>query len=291
MEAVTEGDHEVYAYSATPDASRVALAISTTTSIGDLYVLDTATRRMTKLTGVNDELFSQLHVTPPEMICYKSFDGRRCRPGCSARRISIRRKNIRCILNIHGGPHAAYGYTFDHEFHWMSAKGYLVLYPNPRGSTTYGQEFGNIIQFRYPGDDFKDLMAGVDDLMARGSVDGQRMGVTGGSGGGVLTNWVIGHTDVFKAAVSQRSIADWSAFWYTADFAQFRNEWFRGAPWETGGRLQSALADHLYRQDQNAADIDRRRGRLAHSVRRRRRADVPRLDVPQDTHRDGAVSR
>jgi hypothetical protein len=91
-------------------------------------------------------------------------------------------------------PARAYGYTFDHEFQWMAAKGYVVLYPNPRGSTTYGQEFGNIIQYHYPGDDFKDLMAGVDELIARGWVDPAKLGVTGGSGGGVLTNWVVGHT-------------------------------------------------------------------------------------------------
>ena len=76
----------------------------------------------------------------------------------------------------------------------MAAKGYVVLYPNPRGSSTYGQEFGNVIQYRYPGDDYKDLMAGVDELIRRGYVDPKRLGVTGGSGGGVLTNW-IDHAD------------------------------------------------------------------------------------------------
>jgi dipeptidyl aminopeptidase/acylaminoacyl peptidase len=102
------------------------------------------------------------------------------------------------ILNIHGGPHAAYGYTFDHEFQWMAAKGYIVLYPNPRGSTTYGQEFGNIIQYSYPGDDHKDLMAGVDELIARGWADPDRLGITGGSGGGILTNWAITQTDASR---------------------------------------------------------------------------------------------
>jgi dipeptidyl aminopeptidase/acylaminoacyl peptidase len=113
----------------------------------------------------------------------------------------------------------------------MAAKGYVVLYPNPRGSTSYGQEFGNIIQFHYPGDDYKDLMAGVDELIARGWVDPDKLGVTGGSGGGVLTNWVVGHTTRFKAAVSQRSIADWAGWWYGADM--IAPTWFRGAPWES----------------------------------------------------------
>ena len=114
----------------------------------------------------------------------------------------------------------------------MAAKGYVVLYPNPRGSTSYGQDFGNVIQYNYPGDDYKDLMAGVDEVVKRGYIDTSKMGVTGGSGGGVLTNWTVGHTTRFAAAVSQRSIADWAGFWYTADFWLYQPTWFRAAPWE-----------------------------------------------------------
>ena len=80
-------------------------------------------------------------------------------------------KKYPLILNIHGGPHAAYGFVFDHEFQWMAAKGYVVLYPNPRGSSNYGQDFGNVIQFHYPGDDYKDLMLGVDEAIKRGYID------------------------------------------------------------------------------------------------------------------------
>ena len=114
----------------------------------------------------------------------------------------------------------------------MAAKGYVVLYTNPRGSSNYGQEFGNSIQFAYPGDDYKDLMAGVDDILKRGYIDESRMGVTGGSGGGLLTNWVVTQTTRFKAAVSQRDISDWSNFWYTADFTLFTPTWFHKAPFE-----------------------------------------------------------
>ena len=139
-------------------------------------------------------------------------------------------KKYPLILDIHGGPHAAYGYIFEHEFQWMAAKGYVVLYPNPRGSTSYGQQFGNVIQYKYPGDDFKDLMAGVDEVIRRGGIDEKKMGVTGGSGGGLLTNWVIGHTDRFAAAVAQRDIASWADWWYTADFTLFQPAWFKTAP-------------------------------------------------------------
>ncbi len=188
--------------------------ISTPTNIGDLYLLDGASGRLERLTHVNGDLFGQLNLTEPEMIWYKSFDGRRVQAWVERPPDFTQGKKYPLILDIHGGPHSAYGYTFDHEFQWMAAKGYVVLYPNPRGSTSYGQEFGNLIQYAYPGDDFKDLMAGVDDLIARGWVDPDKLGVTGGSGGGVLTNWTVGHTTRFKAAVSQRSIADWRDFWY-----------------------------------------------------------------------------
>jgi dipeptidyl aminopeptidase/acylaminoacyl peptidase len=230
VEAVTSGDHDIEAYSATPDGSRVAGLISTPTEIGDLFLLQGGAKK--QLTHVNDELLSKVNLTQPEMIWYKSFDGRRIQAWVQRPPDFQVGRKYPLILDIHGGPHAAYGYTFDHEFQWMAAKGYVVLYPNPRGSTSYGQEFGNIIQFHYPGDDFKDLMAGVDELIARGWVDPDKLGVTGGSGGGVLTNWTVGHTQRFKAAVSQRSIADWAGFWYTADFTLFQPTWFRGAPWE-----------------------------------------------------------
>jgi dipeptidyl aminopeptidase/acylaminoacyl peptidase len=166
------------------------------------------------------------------MLWYKSFDGQRIQAWVQRPPDFDPKKTYPLILNIHGGPHAAYGYTFDHEFQWMAAKGYMVLYPNPRGSTTYGQEFGNVIQQRYPGDDHKDLMAGVDELISKGWVDADRLGITGGSGGGILTNWAITQTDRFKAAVSQRSIADWRHLWYTSDFTLFTPTWFKGPPWE-----------------------------------------------------------
>ena len=232
VEAVTKGDHTVISYSATPDSSKMAVLLSTPTNIGDVFLVNSASGKMEPVTHVNAELFTRLSLTEPETIWYKSFDGRRIQAWVQRPPDFQAGKKYPLILDIHGGPHSAYGYVFDHEFQWMAAKGYVVLYPNPRGSTSYGQEFGNIIQYHYPGDDFKDLMAGVDELIARGWVDPEKLGVTGGSGGGVLTNWTVGHTDRFKAAVSQRSIADWTGFWYTADFSQFTPFWFRGAPWQ-----------------------------------------------------------
>jgi dipeptidyl aminopeptidase/acylaminoacyl peptidase len=231
-EPLTRGDQEIVSYTAAKDGSRLALVISTPLVINDLFALDTATGRLTSLARPNQELFSQLELTPPEEITYKSFDGREIHGFVQKPLDFDAKRKYPLILDIHGGPHAAHGYTFFHEVLWMAAKGYVVLYPNPRGSSTYGQEFGNIIQYEFPGDDAKDLLAGVDEMVKRGYADPKRLGVTGGSGGGILTNWIVTQTNRFAAAVSQRSIADWSSFWYTADFTLFTPFWFKGAPWE-----------------------------------------------------------
>ncbi|MEO6049815.1 MAG: S9 family peptidase [Pyrinomonadaceae bacterium] len=228
---ITSGNQSVSSFRVTPDGSKMVYSISTPTRIGDLYVMD-KNRQSKQITHINDALFSKLNLTEPEAIWYKSFDGKNIQAWVQKPPDFDPNKKYPLILNIHGGPHSAYGYVFDHEFQWMAAKGYVVLYPNPRGSTSYGQDFGNIIQYHYPGDDYKDLMAGVDELLKRGYIDDKKLGVTGGSGGGLLTNWVVTQTQRFAAAVSQRDIADWRDFWYTADFTLFHETWFKTPPFE-----------------------------------------------------------
>jgi dipeptidyl aminopeptidase/acylaminoacyl peptidase len=246
VEAITDGAHDVAAYSATPDASKVAAVLSTQTNIGDIALIEmtrgTGARAIqgsgarafqaSEITHVNADLFNDIQQSEPEEIWYKSFDGKNIQGWILKPPDFDASKKYPLILEIHGGPHAAYGNVYTHEFQWMAAKGYVVLFTNPRGSTSYGQDFGNIIQYRYPGDDYKDLMAGVDEVLKKGYVDANRLGVTGGSGGGLLTNWTITQTQRFKAAVSQRDIADWYGFWFTADFTLFQPTWFRKAPWE-----------------------------------------------------------
>ena len=234
VEPVTTGEHDVAAFSATPDGSTVAATLSTQTNIGDISILDGSGRSggARQITHVNDDLFKDIQQSTPEELWYKSFDGRNIQGWILKPPDFDASKKYPLILEIHGGPHAAYGNTYTHEFQWMAAKGYVVLFTNPRGSTTYGQDFGNIIQYHYPGDDYKDLMAGVDEILKKGYIDPNRLGVTGGSGGGLLTNWTITQTQRFKAAVSQRDIADWYGFWFTADFTLFQPTWFRKAPWE-----------------------------------------------------------
>ncbi|HET7698883.1 MAG TPA: S9 family peptidase [Vicinamibacterales bacterium] len=234
IEPVTAGAHDVVAYTASRDGASIAATISTQTNIGDLAIVKNgaAPQQPALITHVNETLFSSIAQSEPEEIWYSSFDGRRIQGWILKPPDFDPSRKYPLILQIHGGPHSAYGNVYTHEFQWMAAKGYVVLFTNPRGSTTYGQEFGNLIQHRYPGDDYKDLMAGVDEVLKRGYVDANRLGVTGGSGGGLLTNWTITQTPRFRAAVSQRDIADWYGFWFTADFTLFQPTWFRKAPWE-----------------------------------------------------------
>lgn len=224
---ITKGEQAIVDYNVVQD--KIVALISSPTMIGDIFSV-TPDGRQTKLTDFNRKLWSQLNITMPEEINYTSFDGMKIQGWIQRPPDFDAKKKYPMILNIHGGPHGAYGWIFDHEFQWMAAKGYVVLYVNPRGSTSYGQYFGNIIQYRYPGDDYKDLMAGVDELIKRGYIDDKKLGVTGGSGGGVLTNWTVTHTNRFAAAVSQRDISNWASWWYTADFTLFQPNWFKAPP-------------------------------------------------------------
>ncbi|HET9369978.1 MAG TPA: S9 family peptidase [Vicinamibacterales bacterium] len=230
---ISKGAQTVQSYTASSNGRTLVGLVSTQTAVGDLFTFDlgaaTTPRQITRL---NEPLFSSLKLSEPETITWKSFDGRPIEGWLLKPPDFDPSKKYPFILEIHGGPHSAYGNVFTHEFQMLAAKGFVVLFPNPRGSSNYGQEFGNIIQYRYPGDDYKDLMAGVDDVIKRGYIDTAKLGVTGGSGGGLLTNWVVTQTTRFAAAVSQRDIADWYGFWFTADFAQFTPSWFRKAPWE-----------------------------------------------------------
>lgn len=228
---LTQGAQAVLRFRQSADGSKIVYVVSSATRINELFALERKNKQR-QLTRLNEPLFTQLNLSEPEEIWYPSFDGRKVQAWIQKPPGFDPAKKYPLILNIHGGPHAAYGYVFQHEFQWMAARGYVVLYPNPRGSTTYGQEFGNLIQYRYPGDDYKDLMAGVDALIERGYIDTNKLGVTGGSGGGLLTNWAVTQTTRFAAAVSQRDIADWSAWWYTSDYLLFQPTWFKAPPFE-----------------------------------------------------------
>ncbi|MGE5722105.1 MAG: alpha/beta hydrolase family protein, partial [Sphingomonadales bacterium] len=142
-------------------------------------------------------------------------------------------QRVPLILEIHGGPFASYGPLFSTDNQLYAAAGFAVLSTNPRGSTSYGEEFANLIHHAYPGHDYDDLMAAVDAAIAQGIADPDRLFVTGGSGGGVLTAWIVGKTDRFKAAASQKPVIDWASFALTSDAPTvYGPYWFGKYPWE-----------------------------------------------------------
>ncbi|TQV78220.1 S9 family peptidase [Exilibacterium tricleocarpae] len=143
------------------------------------------------------------------------------------------RQKYPLVLEIHGGPVAAYGPHFSAEVQLFAAAGYVVLYTNPRGSESYGRDFAHTIHHNYPSQDYDDLMSGVALMIAKGFIDEKQLFVTGGSGGGTLTSWMIGHTDLFAAAVVAKPVINWYSFVLTADaYPYFYKYWFGKKPWE-----------------------------------------------------------
>jgi acylaminoacyl-peptidase len=187
-----------------------------------------------QLTWLNADLLGYRDLGDVEEVWWESsFDGRRVQGWLVTPPDFDPSKQYPLILEIHGGPFAAYGPHFAAEIQLYAAAGNVVLYTNPRGSTSYGQEFGNLIHHNYPGQDFDDLMSGVDAVIERGFIDEERLYVTGGSGGGVLTAWIVGHTDRFAAAVSQKPVINWYSFVLAADSTGFFYKyWFPGLPWD-----------------------------------------------------------
>ena len=215
------------------DNGHVAIVRSTPTQPADVvtFPLDKP-NSITRLTQSNDGVLANRELGAVENLNFDSFDGRPIQgwivkpPNFDAAR------KYPLLLEIHGGPHAMYGVEFQQEFQIYAGQGFVVLYLNPRGSTGYGEEFGEMIHTRYPGDDFKDLMAGVDAVIKKGYIDPKRMAVTGGSGGGLLTAWAIGHTDRFAAAVSQYPVTNWFTQVGTADGGYFHAaNWMKSMPW------------------------------------------------------------
>lgn len=190
--------------------------------------------KVNRLTRLNDDLFKYKKLGRVEELWWESsHDKKRIHGWLVTPPDFDPSKKYPLILEIHGGPFAAYSPFFSAEVQLYAAAGYVVLYTNPRGSTSYGEEFGNLIHHDYPNHDYDDLMSGVDAAIAKGFVDESKLYVTGGSGGGVLTAWIVGHTDRFKAAVVAKPVINWYSFVLYADgIPFFYKYWFPGTPWD-----------------------------------------------------------
>ncbi|MCQ8878879.1 S9 family peptidase [Pseudoalteromonas shioyasakiensis] len=187
-----------------------------------------------QLTQLNEDALANKSLAKVEEIWLKSsHDGLAIQGWVAYPPGFDKSKKYPLVLEIHGGPVANYGPHFSPEVQLFAAKGNVVLYMNPRGSDSYGKEFAQTIHHNYPSNDFDDLMTGVDALIAKGFIDESKLFVTGGSGGGTLTAWVVSHTDRFAAAVVAKPVINWISFVLTADYYPFfADYWFPGKPWD-----------------------------------------------------------
>jgi len=186
-----------------------------------------------RLSSINRSLVEGYRLSQSEEIKFKSFDGTQIQ-GWLMKPIGWREdRKFPLILSIHGGPHGMYGWAFNPTFQVYAARGYAVLYLNPRGSTGYGQKFADGTLNEWGGGDYKDLMAGVDEALRRNTwIDQDRLAVTGGSYGGFMTNWVITQTPRFKAAVAAASLSNLISFYSTSLYQDLVHAEFGGLPWD-----------------------------------------------------------
>ena len=231
IKKITEGLHYLSGLSMAKNG-QVATTRSTFHKPGYLMTFNlNNTDKIRKLVDVNEDVLANVKLGEVEELWFKSPDGLDLQGWLIKPPEFDPNKKYPMILYIHGGPWAMYSVRFSWAWQNFAVNGYAVLYMNPRGSTGYGQDFVNGIQFSYPGKDYDDLMAGVDAAIAKGFIDEDNLFVCGGSGGGVLTAWIVGHTDRFRAAVSMRPVINWHSFVGTTDGSMWYRQ-FRKYPWE-----------------------------------------------------------
>ena len=213
--------------------SQFIFTLGTALRPGEVWVNVGGTTLLRRLTAHNDSFTRSMGFVVPEEFQFSSFDGTQIQAwimrgqGC--------RPDRKCplILNIHGGPHGTYGWSFNANFQAYAARNFAVLYLNPRGSSGYGQKFSDGTLNEWGGGDYRDLMLGVDEALKRYSwIDGNRLGVTGGSYGGFMTNWIITQTPRFRAAVASASLSNLISFYSTSLYQDLIHAEFGGFPWD-----------------------------------------------------------
>ncbi|WP_338541929.1 S9 family peptidase [Paenibacillus tundrae] len=238
---ILPAEKEFYQFAELADGQIVA-AVADVLNPGDLFLYpepDDTEAQPIQLTHSNPQLTEQIQLSSPETFWFDSSDGLRLQGWIMKPQGVVDGVKIPTILEIHGGPHMMYGFTFMHEFQILAAQGYAVMYLNPRGGLGYGQQFVNACRGDYGGGDYRDLMEAVDYALRQYDfIDETRLGVTGGSYGGFMTNWIVGHTDRFTAAVTQRSISNWLSFYGVSDIGYFFTEdQIGGNAWEDTEKL------------------------------------------------------
>jgi dipeptidyl aminopeptidase/acylaminoacyl peptidase len=226
---VTSGERTVHLVDIDEKTGRLAYAANDPTHLDELYVADANGRNERRLTHLNAALYEQVQLVPVERVPFKGADGWDV-DGFFMKPVGWEPgRKYPMILTIHGGPAGMLGYDWYHEFQVYAARGWAVFFTNPRGSTGYGEKFERGIELNWGGRDYVDVMNGVDAALARHPwIDRDRLGVTGGSYGGFMTNWIVGHTNRFKAAVTLRSISNFLSDDGTRDGAYGHADDFTG---------------------------------------------------------------
>lgn len=245
--ALTEGALEVTAVSADRRGTTFALILSQPTQPAELFVgalKATKSLSVKQLTRFNQDWLDPMKLSHPEELWVKSFDGEEIQGWLLKPADFNSKRKYPLLLYIHGGPHTQYGNTFFHELQWHAARGYVVLYTNPRGSMGYSERFARCIRGDWGNIDYRDLMAAVDHVVQLPYIDKKRLAVAGGSYGGYMTNWIIGHTDRFQCAVTDRSVVNMQSMFGTCDFAFSSDGYWAGNPWAQPKKLlqQSPLS-------------------------------------------------
>ena len=236
LNSYTTGDTTVESVSYNEDHTSAAYTQMSATELAELWLWreGRAERRLTRL---NDPLLARLHLSEPERFTFNASDRTEVEGWLMLPPASRRQKHP-AILQIHGGPRAAYGYGFLHEFHLLNARGFAVFYINPRGSSSYGEDWASAVPKHFGERDYRDIMEAVDLIARRRSIDRNNIGVSGGSYGGFMTNWIVGHTERFKAACTQRCISNWISFFGTSDIGpRFSGDEIATAPWKDLGEF------------------------------------------------------
>ena len=238
VRAETLGEHQVVMVSLDRAARTFAAIVATATTPGDV-VTGTPGGPLRRITDLNADLLAARYIAAPERVAFRGADGWEIEGWLLPPREFDPARRWPLVLEIHGGPHAAYGHSFFHEFQVLAGRGYAVLYVNPRGSHAYGDAFVRACVGDWGGRDHEDLEAAVDHVLERPWVDPARLYVTGGSYGGFMTNWIIGHTDRFRAAVTQRSISNNVSAFGTSDIGWhfWEHEMGDATPWRDPERL------------------------------------------------------
>jgi len=231
---LTPGNVHAMDFSTDRAKSTIAVLIEDSTHLAEIFVCPVATPgELRQLTSFNDALLDELALAAPEYMPYTGVDGWPMDGWILKPRDFDAGRKYPLVVEIHGGPNTQYGYGFMHEMQVLAAAGYVVLYTNPRGSLGYGRDFALAVRGAWAVKDSLDIMAGVDALLQKGYIDEQRMGVIGGSYGGFMTSWLVGHTDRFKAAVADRSVTNRFSFFGSSDIGwDFTDDDMETPPWD-----------------------------------------------------------